>query len=147
MKSTLMALAAISLLAFGCDNPNGNITDGGGHPVDDAHLQPGCFADPDCMEGNKCRIPHCNLVTHKCENQNMVCTPSQQCNVSSCDPGPGYRLDTAGNEGTPCTTTTSRPGTCTGGYCAALPTCYDPVSSYGYLDCSSYSRSRDDENT
>src|SRR5258706_7991640 len=136
MKSINLILGTLGLFAVGCGgNGNGNM-DGGGHPLDDGHIQAGCFSDPDCEEGNKCRTPRCNIVTHKCENIDVVCTPAQTCSVSMCEPTNGQCFDSAGNEGASCTTTQGRPGMCTTGYCQALPTCYDPINSYGYMDCS-----------
>src|SRR5215471_5759767 len=105
MKS-IKLLLTLGLIGFGGCGDSSNNGDGG-HPIGDGHIETGCSIDSDCDNGNKCSIPHCNIVTKKCENLDKQCSPMLQCNVSNCDPGSGQCVDSPGHDGDPCTTTTN----------------------------------------
>jgi hypothetical protein len=127
MKAGLLVVAlGLVAGAIGCSHSNGDSMDGGGHMLDDGHVQTGCFADTDCDTSKKCVIPHCNTTTHVCEYPPKMCSTSDQCSTSVCDMQSGDCAQMPANEGMACTTAQSTPGNCLSGICVQIPTCAIP---------------------
>jgi hypothetical protein len=135
MKLWVSVGVLCSLYAFvGCGgDDNGGIGGGGGGPGD--HVQQGCNADQDCDDGNKCHVARCQ--SHVCANPAKECPAQDECNAGVCNPDDGSCSTDTSNEGGNCLTQQAQPGTCQTGACLALPTCYDPQTSYNYMDCTS----------
>jgi hypothetical protein len=134
------AILAIFLLASGCGG-DGNNGVGGGGGTDagfaqlDGHLQTGCTEVSDCDDGNPCHKPSCQSGV--CSYQDVQCPAPDGCNAAACDPKDGQCKTTPVADGLACTTSGSMPGTCMSGFCAPLPTCYDPNTSYASVFCDS----------
>ncbi len=121
------------LWTFGCGSANG--PGDGGHELDDGHIQSGCQTDPDCDDGQKCHTGHCDPSTRTCVYTDVSCPAPDDCNTSACDPKDGTCGDTPANESQDCTSQQGLAGTCTGGFCAPTPTCWDQTFKFDSLDC------------
>jgi hypothetical protein len=128
-------VVVLSLLCFpGCGGQDpGNVGGGGGGPGD--HVQQGCNVDPDCDDGNLCHVARCQ--SHQCTNLPKDCPAMDDCNAGACNPDDGSCTTMVSNEGGNCMTMQSQPGTCMTGACMALPSCYDPTTSFNSMDCTS----------
>jgi hypothetical protein len=144
IKQAIFGLGALALVGCG-SHPimNGAQDLAPSHPVDDGHVQTGCFMDSDCDDGMKCHTFSCNLNTHMCNYQDKSCQGGDPCNNSACDPGSGQCVNTAANDGAPCTASTGDPGTCAAGNCTPTPNCYG-VNQFLTIYCDSGSLRYDD---
>jgi hypothetical protein len=132
-----VAVLLASALA-GCGGTDNNGEDGGGQGLGDGHLQQGCAVDSDCDDGNKCHVPTCNVVSHLCMAMDKQCPAPDGCNVGVCDPSSGMCTSQAANDGMSCMSAQGQAGTCTTGFCQPVPTCRDPMNSFGTLGCSNF---------
>jgi hypothetical protein len=128
------ALLALGLFAVGCGD-TGNGTDDGGHGLGDGHVQTSCSTDLDCDDGQACHMAHCNVVTHICEFTEKQCPAPDSCNTGMCDPTNGMCGAVAANEGMNCTDMQGNAGTCISGFCQAIPSCWNSMSSFNTLAC------------
>ena len=139
----VLAFAIVGLVA-GCDGGKGNPgSDGGGPPsgdvdlaqppkeIPDGFIQTACQAANDCDDSNACTADVCSSVTHMCTHTAKSC-PEDSCNTGGCDTTNGTCTLTPANESMMCVTAGGAPGTCTTGFCNAVPQC----ARMSNLDCS-----------
>src|SRR5437588_2253705 len=119
-------LLVVMLALGGCGHSGGEVFDGGGHMLDDGHVQSGCQVEADCDTSQACVLAHCNSITHVCEYPPKMCAAVDSCNSSSCDPHTSNCVTAPTNEGGSCNTLQGAPGTCITGICLAAPSCWDP---------------------
>ncbi len=131
----ICGLGALALVGCGGNSLSGPQDMLMSHPVDDGHVQTGCFADSDCDDGKKCHTFSCNTLSHTCNYQDKVCTSSDPCNTSACEPSTGNCVETPANDTMACTTTAGDPGTCVSGTCTPTPTCYDINNQFLTIYC------------
>jgi len=139
----LPTMVGLFSLGSGCGDSGNSDNGDGGHVLGDGHVQNGCTIDPDCDDGQKCHVGRCNIVTHSCMFTDVQCPAPDACNVSMCDPSSGMCNPVASNEGAMCTTMQGAGGTCIAGYCQPVPSCWDPMNSFGRLACSNDYQSSD----
>jgi hypothetical protein len=129
----IMAVACSFVACGGTDDGTGGggTADGGG--LGDAHLQTACVLDSDCDDGKMCHTPHC--VGGTCQYQEMACSGGDDCNDAACVEGTGCKITAKPDKGV--CMANGMPGTCMGGACLPLPTCYDTSSSFNSVACDS----------